>query len=311
MGLQKAFVQLYQYVHNLAQADDNGMSAYAFALQSLQPKSKSPLTTLNTMALGFPDPLKRWVQAISSNVWGGILNDASAHLQDVWQHNVYPKYQAMIAAKYPVNSKAKQEITLNDFTAFFAPGGIFDQFFQTNVAPFVDQSGAQWALKKISGHSLNIPDKILKLFKQTENIKKAFFEANSKQPLVNFMVTPTGLDGTSQEFRIMMNGQVVVYQHGPIQSLPMQWPKQNSYPMATVCFVTISGQQVTKTVTGAWGWLKLMERLKLQQGASLGEVKVTAKFGGHLATFNLRSKGQINPFYPNLLTGYHLPKSIQ
>lgn len=311
-GLQKAFANLHDYIHALSQSDDPGKSAYEFALKSLKASSASPLATLDKMSLGYPEPLKRWIHSIISNIWGAVLEDAMGYVQVDWSQNVYPQYRAMIADKYPVDPKAKTQIDISDFTAFFGPGGIMDRFFKKNLAPFVDQTGDQWTWKEIEGHSVGMPSSVLSIFQNAKAIQDTFFPKGSKKPRLSFTVTPTGLDGTSQEVDISLNDQVVKYQHGPIQALPMEWPSTDTYPMSSVCFVTINGQKVAKTKTGPWAFFKLISSLKTSQGSSSSSaVNVVASFGGHRATFTVATKGTLNPFYPNILEGYELPESIQ
>jgi type VI protein secretion system component VasK len=44
----------------------------------------------------------------------------------------------------PVNPSSVGDVTLEDFARVFGNGGLYDAFFQANLAPLVDTSRATW-----------------------------------------------------------------------------------------------------------------------------------------------------------------------
>ena len=49
-----------------------------------------------------------------------------------------------MTGRYPFVPGATNEIPLDDFARLFSPGGLIDGFFNTQLRPYVDTSGAKW-----------------------------------------------------------------------------------------------------------------------------------------------------------------------
>ena len=56
----------------------------------------------------------------------------------------------MVTRRYPF-SASSNDAPFDDFARLFAPGGLLDTFFQTQIKPFVDTSGAVWRLQPLGG----------------------------------------------------------------------------------------------------------------------------------------------------------------
>ena len=55
--------------------------------------------------------------------------------------------QKAVAGRYPFVPGSANDIPLDDFARLFAPGGLLDTFFNTQLRPFVNTAGANWKLQ--------------------------------------------------------------------------------------------------------------------------------------------------------------------
>ena len=130
-----------------------------------------------------------------------------------------------VAGRYPFNAGASNDIPLDDFARLFAPGGLLDKFFNDNLQSFVDTSGAAWKAQPVAGVTAPVSPGDLAQFQRASQIRDLFFAAGGNQPTVRFDITP--LETDAKQVTLDLDGQAIVYAHGPQRPVSVTWPGQN------------------------------------------------------------------------------------
>ncbi len=69
-----------------------------------------------------PEPLKSMTQALAAGNQDLIMDSSKSQLKRLWQSEVMPLYQSGIQGRYPFSRASSKEVTLEDFSRFFASG---------------------------------------------------------------------------------------------------------------------------------------------------------------------------------------------
>ena len=165
-----------------------------------------------------PEPLRSWFQSLTSFGWKLTLNTAKSELNSIWKTEVLTSYRAGLEKRYPLFKNSPYDATMADFCRFFAPNGIFDQFFQNHLKPFVDTNRPQWRQVSMDNYGMGLSGAVLKQFQYAAKIRETFFAAGGQTPTVEFELKPLSLDENSAAFRLNIEGQTTVYRHGPARS---------------------------------------------------------------------------------------------
>ncbi|VEH67775.1 Uncharacterized protein conserved in bacteria [Rodentibacter pneumotropicus] len=79
------------------------------------------------------------------------IKTALSEINTLWNRNVYSFYQSRIANRYPLNRKAEQSISLEDFRDFFGPNGRVQRFYNDYLKFFLEDNAE---LSVVNGESV-------------------------------------------------------------------------------------------------------------------------------------------------------------
>ena len=255
-----------------------------------------------------PQPVARWLQAmaISANQLrgGGALDQVKKAFGAPGGPASLCK-QA-VAGRYPFSPGSSNDIPLDDFARLFAPGGLLDKFFNDNLASFVDTSGATWKAQPVAGVAPPIAPDDLAQFQRASQIRDLFFGAGGNQPTVRFDITP--IDTDAKQVTLDLDGQTIVYAHGPLRPTSVTWPGTNRMISVRLVFdpPPSSGQPVIQA-TGPWALFRVFGQGNLQQSASADRYTLSFTLGDRHASFEIRAGSVLNPFAPGVLRDFRCP----
>lgn len=192
-----------------------------------------------------------------------------------------------------------------DFTRLFGPKGVFQTFFKQRMEPFVDKTTAPWSWKGTFG-SAGIPSEAIAQFENADKISRAFFPNGSEVPVVSINVKPVSLSEQSSAVMLEIEGERVVYYHGPIQAKSIHWPSQeNSANLSRIAFQP-GGWQQAKTENGDWSPFRLFDNATIE--AQTGDI-LRARFEneGQTAEFDIQFGSVLNPFRLDALSQFSCP----
>ncbi len=211
-----------------------------------------------------------------------------------------------MTGRFPFTSGSSNDIPLDDFAKLFAAGGLLDKFFNDNLQSFVDTSGTTWKAQPVAGVAPPVTPADLAQFQRASQIRDLFFGSGGNQPTVRFDITPVDTD--AKQVTLDLDGQSIVYAHGPIRATSVTWPGPNRMNSARLVFdpAPSSGPTVLQA-TGPWALFRLIAQGTLQQSGSPDRYTLNFTLGDRHASFELRAGSVQNPFAPGVLKDFQCP----
>lgn len=316
IGEQPAYVnevlasidELKTYLKSIQESPDVGMAALSATKDRVMLTSSDPIYTLNRIASGLPKPLDTMVSKLANESWYVVKQEAIKHLEVRWYEDVYKPYSMTIAGRYPFNQASPKDIALQDFEAFFAPGGTLDRFYSNQLKVFIDEN---IAVDDFDTQQSLIRPEVISQISQAERIRQAFF--NRKGILdVNFSVEPIQLSGNKRRSVLNVDGQFLTYSHGPRAGVELIWP--NTLRDSAVSKVTLVPTQSnlsprSVSLQGPWAFFRLLEKGNV---VSASQTSVDYRFnvdGGDMI-YRINAESDSNPFTERLFKSFKLSKTL-
>ena len=218
--------------------------------------------------------------------------------------------RAATVGRYPFVRTSDRDVTQADFAQLFAPNGMFDDFFQKNLQPFVDVSTRPWSFKELSGASMGGPGTLL-TFQKAAAIRETFFKGAGNAPALRLDFKPESMDSSIKRFILDVDGQIVQYAHGPQIPVSIQWPGPRGSTQVRVELIppSESGSSGMST-TGPWALFRLFDRLQIESGPAPERFRATFNVNGRKATFEVTTSSVRNPFLLKDLQEFTCPTGL-
>jgi type VI secretion system protein ImpL len=284
-----------------------------------------PAQILRTEALRQPQPVSRWLQDMASSSIALRGGGARQQVADVYNGGgggapgaagggsgsaASPAglCKQAVTGRYPFSVGATNEIPMDDFGRLFAPGGLLDGFFNTQLRAYVDMSGTTWKPQPLDGVPAPVaPDQLVQ-FQRAAVIRDLFFAAGGNAPSVRFDITPTTLDNGARQVTLDLDGLTVSNVHGPTRATQVTWPGTNRMQNVRLIFdPPSSGATGVFTATGPWALFRLFGQGSLVQAGSPELYTLSFRQGDRQAAFEIRAGSVLNPFAPGVLQEFRCP----
>ena len=246
---------------------------------------------------------------IVAEILGGAASRSGAlafrgvteHLNELWRSDGLRFCKDAIAGRYPIVRSSAQEVQLDDFAAFFGPGGKVDAFFQEHLRQYVDMSTSPWRVRRTGSVPIRISADTLREFERAQAIKDTFFRT-SATPSVSFDLEPIGMDATINRFMLNLEGKSIEYSFGPQVRTFMQWPGPNGSSEVVIELSPPSpGSQYMVREPGPWAWFRVLDQANIKPAARPEYFEVNFEIGGRSASYTLIARSAYNPFrFPEL-----------
>lgn len=234
---------------------------------------------------------------------GGTIEQITAD----WQTRVLPLCVAALEGRYPLQRHAAADVTPDDFARLFAPNGLIDSFFNTELRPFVDMSHTPWRAQAAYTGGVPIAAEALQQFQLAAKIRDSFFGAGTT-PSVRFEITPLSIDPDVKRVVLTVDGQQVSYQGGAAQPIVVQWPGPGGVRQSVITVEGTDGQKETLERSGAWSWFRLLDAGRLQSLATPDRWRATFSIGSHVVVYEIDTGSVMNPLAARDLTRFHCPR---
>ncbi len=269
-----------------------------------------PARLIQAEASRQPQPVARWLQSLAvggSTLRGGGAKQAAA-AAFAGSGGPGSLCQQAVDGRYPFFRAATNEIPMDDFGRLFAPGGLLDTFFNTQVRPFVDMSGRIWTAKEVDGVPPPVSPADLAQFQRAAVIRDLFFAAGGNTPTVRFDITPATLDNNAKQVTLDFDGVVVSYAHGPSRATQITWPGPTRMINARLVFdPPAAGGTGVLQDSGPWALFRLFGRGQLAQSGGAERYTLNFQIGDRQAGFEIRAGSVLNPFAPGVLQDFRCP----
>lgn len=257
-----------------------------------------------------PEPLRTWFLSLTSFGWKLTLNSAKSELNAIWKQEVLTPYRSGLNKRYPLFANSPHDATLADFSRFFAPNGTIDRYFQDHIETFVDTSRSQWRQVAMDNQGVGLSRAALKQFQYAAKIRRTMFVAGGQTPSIQFELRPLSLDENIAAFRINMEGQTLVYSHGPIRSTRFQWPGPDNDRGVRLTYQMLDGREINQTEEGPWALFRILDKAQVEATSVPDRFRVAFQKAGHHAYFELRASSADNPFKLKELKRFRCPEGL-
>jgi type VI secretion system protein ImpL len=228
------------------------------------------------------------------------FSGVKVHLNAEWQSEALSFCRNAIADRYPINRTAGQEINIDDFGRFFAPGGLVDSYFRDYLDEYVDRSRRPWRARASAAVPVQLSQEVLLQFERADAIKNTFFRAGGTAPQVGFDLLPDRMDPSIAKFTLDLDGQTVTYAHGPPVRTTLLWPAPNPTGEVRIEMAPAASEGIIRK-PGDWAWFRLLDEAKVESTDRAEVFTVDFTLGGRTATYELIARSANNPFnFPEL-----------
>ena len=267
-----------------------------------------PSLALRAEAQRQPAPLDRWLSNMAES--STALRGGGARQQVAAAYNGAGGPAALcplaVNGRFPFVPGSSLETPLDDFAKLFAPGGLLDGFFNTQLRPYIDTTGKVWKPQSADGVAAPISPADVLQFQRAAVIRDLFFAPGSTTIAVRFDITPIQLTPGASSVNLEFDGTSVTYAHGPTRSTQITWPGSNGMRNVRLVFNPAPpGGTGVFSETGPWAMFRLFGRGTLRPAGSPETFTLT--FGGGDAVFELRAGSVMNPFAPGVLQDFRCP----
>jgi type VI secretion system protein ImpL len=254
------------------------------------------LAKVKLEADGKPAPLNTMLKSIDSGGAGLTSGSERERLNALWTAGPAQFCRQAVAGRYPVVKTAAQDITADDFGRMFGPSGLIDDFFQKNLAQYVDMSGAQWKWRATANDgTLGIPQSTLDEFQRAARIRDAFFANGGRQASMRFDLKPVSLDPAITKFTLDIDGQVLTAAPGALAPASFQLPSGKGGGQVKLDVQPASAHGSLHT-EGPWAWFRMLDKAAVEPTPQGERYKVTFDADGRKTALELTANSVVNPF---------------
>ncbi|MCZ4431470.1 type VI secretion system membrane subunit TssM [Agrobacterium sp. SOY23] len=259
-------------------------------------------------ARDLPAPLDVWVAGVAADVGSLAVKSARGRIAELWAADAASLCSSIVTGRYPFDRSSSRDVAIADFTRLFGPTGVFQSFFKQRMEPFVDRTTTPWSWKGTFG-APGIPSSAIAQFENADKISRAFFPNGSETPAVSINVKPVSLTNASSAVMLEIEGERVVYYHGPIQAKSITWPsRENTASLSRIAFQP-GGWQQAKTENGDWSPFRLFDGANIESKSG-DLLRVRFDNGGQAAEFDIQFGSVLNPFRLEAMSSFACPQQF-
>ncbi len=259
---------------------------------------------LQSQGRQMPSPVDVWLTGLTTGVSAVTTGAARTAISEAWTGGGQRFCSQAIAGHYPFNRRATADISVDDFSHLFGPGGTMDTFFQQNLKPLVNTAKRPWTLEITAAQAVS--SDFLAQFEHADVIKQAFFGGASAS--FHYEVTPDYLAAAFNQLTFDVGGQTMTYAHGPVRPTTMAWPAPGDGGARLSVEPSSPGTEPLSQ-PGVWAPFRLFESGSLS-GASRDSFTVAFSVGGQRVSFLVKSDSVLNPFTLRALRLFHCPGAL-
>jgi len=265
------------------------------------------IASLRANETRLPPPLNTWVDHAAQEAQNDASATSIAELSQEMADEVTAPCQKIANNLYPF-AKSDKDVALADFSRLFSPNGVIDKFFNTKVAPLVNQSGKTWTWKANPNLTRKLSDTTLHQFQQAADIRDAFFPTGGAQPNLNFDVKTLTISADAQTATLSVNGANIVSQQGQNQPATLQWPGAGAGAASITFAPDLPDRKSTLDRSGAWAFFRLVDTGQLIPHGNA--VSVSFVVGGREVSYQFSSASQNNPLSMSSLRQFKCPVGL-
>ena len=318
---------LLETVRQIHESGDAGLAATAFAkehLGALRPGANSISQTVafaerhgTTVAGGDPactSAVLTLLRRPAEATWGAIIGESQAYLDAAWGLEVWERFNSTLSGRYPFLANGP-DCAFEEFSRFFAPGGVFWSFYDAELKPFLDRNGTP---RVVYRHGLELGPRALAGITKVQDFRDALFSETPGALGFSLRVKPgqtiraSGNAPFARTSRLTIGEERIVYDMGYSKETVVAWPGQSRSGGASIG-VTMDGPNPEGAqFEGPWAFFRLLEQAQHEAlGATEARVSWTLRHNDYSIQipYDMRSTTSKSPLSPGFLR-FECPRQL-
>ena len=254
----------------------------------------------------FPAPVDAWTVGFATDLAGTAMNRARRQVSQLWAAEGAIECRRAVTGRYPFHPEAVAEVTLNDFTRMFGPAGLFQTFFDQNLASFVNVSTDPWTWNGGLGTS-GESSVALQQFQRAAAIRTAFFPSGETKPRVDVTFDLLSLDPNSRIALVEIGGGNSVHGLDRAEKRSLAWPGDS----ASSSRVTIlpGNREDALSTSGEWSPFRLFDLARIST-VSDNEFDAAFTVDNRQVAFRVTAGSVNNPFRLPAIAEFACPQTM-
>ncbi|HEY9101231.1 type VI secretion system membrane subunit TssM [Chitinimonas sp.] len=274
------------------------------------PPSDLP-TRLKAEAARMPEPLHGVLDSMSSTGVTQALGVTRQNLSANLGSSVGEFCSRAVVGRYPFSRSATAEVRQEDFGRLFASGGVLDDFFQRNLAQYVDTSRRPWVFRQVGEGNMGGGSAALIQFQRAATIRDVFFQNGARTPTLRLDFKPVELDATVIQAILDVDGQLIRYNHGPQVPVTVNWPGPRGGHQVRLQFTGPGGAELGGlSFEGSWALFRALDRAQITPSAQPERFIVSFDVNGKKVQYEVTSASVQNPFRLAELSQFACPAKL-
>ena len=272
----------------------------------LPPPAGDMSTSLKAESARLPEPLRSLLPQLAAMASGQTLSATRQRLSAELGQQIGEFCQLATEGRYPFLRSSSRDVTPEDFARLFAPGGLFDQFFQQQLAPHVDSSSRPWRFRPQQQQSFGSPGQLVQ-FERAAMIRDVFFRTGMLRFDFKLLEAGSGLTPVTgpTTLALEVDGQRLVFDPEQPRRQSIQWPGPRSGLTAQLRL----GNELI-AAEGPWALLRLLDRARIEPLGAPEKLKASFEAGGQRASFEVTAASVRNPLRLRELAEFRCPQGL-
>ncbi|HJT50365.1 MAG TPA: type VI secretion system membrane subunit TssM, partial [Nitrosospira sp.] len=285
------------------------LTATEAALKSgASPPASDVPTKIKAEAGRMPEPVRSMLITLSTGGVSQALGATRTNLDQSLKASIDEFCREAITGRYPFVKGSQRDVTQEDFARLFAPGGLLDEFFQKNVAQYVDTSTRPWSFRKVGDANMGSTSGGLQEFYRAQIIRDVFFRGGGREAGLSLTFKPIEMDASITQFILDVDGQLVRYSHGPQIPVTLQWPGPRGSSQVRLQISPASANGASGQVfEGPWALFRMLDGMQISPTSQPEKFILTFGIDDRKARFEVVTSSVRNPFRLDELKQFHCP----
>lgn len=179
-----------------------------------------------------------------------------------------------LLAKFPFNPEARDEASIAEVTAMFAPNtGAIAAFQQERLAPFLEQAGDKYTAKRVGDIALSA--RFVEFFNRAATVSTALFPDNATQLRLRW--TARGVTSTDVPLVMLRHGVSEARFDARTPRNEVVWPSASGREARLDATFKRNRSVTVTSATGEWALFRLIAQATKFEGTGRVEWTSTAK----------------------------------
>lgn len=257
-----------------------------------------------------PEPVRSMLLNLSGGGTSQAMGVTRANLSQAMKASIFEFCTKAITGRYPFIKGSTRDVTQEDFTRLFSAGGLIDEFFQKNLAQYVNTSTRPWTFRNMGESSLGDASGALVQFQRAQAIREVFFRSGGQGAAMRLEFKPVAMDATITQFILDVDGQLVKYSHGPQIPAQVQWPGPRGSMQVRLQLSPASAGASGQVFEGPWALFRMFDQVQIENTGQTEKFVATFNVEGRKAQFEVLTSSVQNPFRLRELEQFQCPNQL-